>query len=389
MEKQQRQRLTRQAKLVLEDGSEYAGWAFGKSRSQAGEVVFSTGMGGYAQTLTDPGCRGQIIVATYPLQGNCGVPVKKNGEPFLNGQGIPVNLESALIHAAGYVVSEICGEPDHYTAGCTLAAWLEKGNTPGIYGIDTRALAVRLRERGIMRGKILVEGCRDVGLDSGASENPVADVSHNEIKVYMPENAGEASRAGKRARPDTRLKVALVDCGVKANIIRCLLERNVEVIRVPWNHDLSSIAYDGLFLSSGPGDPKGCGRTIAMVRKAFTAEKPVFGIGLGGQIMALAAGADTYKLLCGHHGQNQPCVEKDTGRCYITSQHHSYAIRGETLPRSWEPWFTNAHDGTIEGIRSVKYPFSAVQFHPEGCPGPQDTAFLFDRFIAQIKELQK
>jgi carbamoyl-phosphate synthase small subunit len=177
-----------------------------------------------------------------------------------------------------------------------------------------------------------------------------------------------------------------VDCGAKANIFRCLLKRNVEIVRVPWDHDLSGIEYDGLFLSNGPGDPKDCGRTIAATRRAFLSGKPIFGICLGNQIMALAAGGDTYKLPYGHRGQNQPCIEAGTRRCYITSQNHGYAVRGETLPAGWEPWFLNGNDGTVEGIRSVRGPFSAVQFHPEGCPGPRDTEFLIDRFIEQIRE---
>ena len=377
--KQTALKLPRQAKLVLEDGAEYSGWSFGKGRSQAGEVVFSTGMTGYPQSLTDPGCRGQILVLTYPQTGNCGVPVSKSGEPFFDEHGIPVHFESERIQVSGFVISELCEQPSHFASGCTLTAWLEKGNIPGIFGVDTRAIATRLRERGVMRGKILVEGSRDVTLDSGVVTNPAADVSQAEVKVYKPVN----TESGKR------IKIALVDCGVKANIIRCLLARNAEVIRVPWNHDLSGIEYDGLFLSSGPGDPKDCGKTIAMVRKAFTLGKPIFGISLGSQIMALAAGADTYKLPYGHHGQSQPCVETGTNRCYITSQNHGYAVRGDTIPRGWEAWFTNANDGTIEGIRCGKQPFSAVQFHPEGCPGPRDTEFLIDRFIEQVKETKK
>jgi carbamoyl-phosphate synthase small subunit len=364
----------RSALLVLEDGSEYSGQAFGKARSQAGEVVFTTGMTGYPQSLTDPSFRGQILVSTYPLVGNYGVPVKsKSGEPFFDNNGIPIHFESERIQAAGFVVSELCEEPSHFASGATLAAWLEKGNVPGIYGVDTRALTERLRERGVMRGKIHVEGKGDVTIESGVMRHPVADVSHTEVAAFQPEGAGG------------RIKIVLVDCGAKANILRCLLARGVEVIRVPWNYDVSGIAYDGLFLSNGPGDPKDCGRTIAAVRKAFTIGKPIFGICLGNQIMALAAGADTYKLPYGHRGQNQPCVEAGTNRCYITSQNHGYAVRGETLPRGWEPWFTNANDGTIEGIRSTTRPFSAVQFHPEGCPGPRDTEFLIDRFIEQVK----
>jgi carbamoyl-phosphate synthase small subunit len=226
-----------------------------------------------------------------------------------------------------------------------------------------------------MQGKILVEGSRDLTLDSGIIAHPVAEVSCKEISVYQPSK-----------KPKQLLRIALVDCGAKANILRCLLSRQVEVIRLPWNHDLKDIEYDGLFLSNGPGDPKACGKTIAALRKAFSMGKPIFGICLGNQIMALAAGADTYKLPYGHRGQNQPCVEAGTKRCYITSQNHGYAVRGESLPKGWEPWFINNNDGTIEGIRSTKHPFSAVQFHPEGCPGPRDTEFLIDRFLDQVRE---
>jgi carbamoyl-phosphate synthase small subunit len=376
----------RQARLVLEDGSEFAGWSFGKPRSQAGEVVFTTGMSGYPQALTDPSFRGQILVSTYPMMGNYGVPVKpKTGEPFMDEQGIPVHFESPSVQVSGFVVSEACEEPSHFSSGASLSAWLEKNNVPGIYGIDTRALTERLRERGVMQGKILVEGSRDVTMDSGIIPNPVADVSHADVQTYLPAAPGGQAESKKPGEAKGLPRIALVDCGAKANIIRCLLARQAEVIRVPWNYDLSGMDYDGLFLSNGPGDPKACGRTIAMVRGAFDRGKPIFGICLGNQIMALAAGGDTYKLPYGHRGQNQPCVEAGTKRCYITSQNHGYAVRGETLPKSWEPWFLNANDGTVEGIRSTKHPFSAVQFHPEGCPGPRDTEFLIDRFLDQVK----
>jgi carbamoyl-phosphate synthase small subunit len=367
----------RQAKLVLEDGSEYSGWSFGKARSQAGEVVFTTGMAGYPQSLTDPSFRGQILVSTYPLVGNYGVPVHpKTGEPYYDELGIPVHFESNRVQVSAFVVSEACDEPSHFASGSTLSAWLDKNNVPGIFGIDTRSLTERLRENGVMMGKILVEGSREVTFDSGAIPHPVDEVSPKEVTRLLP--AGAKSGEG-------RLRIALVDCGVKANIFRCLLARNVEIIRVPWDQDLRGIEYDGLFLSNGPGDPKDCGKTIAALRRAFELEKPIFGICLGNQLMALAAGADTYKLPYGHRGQNQPCVEVGTRRCYITSQNHGFAVRGETLPKDWEPWFLNGNDDTIEGIRSVNRPFSAVQFHPEGCPGPRDTEFLIDRFLDQVR----
>ncbi|MDR2518958.1 MAG: glutamine-hydrolyzing carbamoyl-phosphate synthase small subunit [Spirochaetaceae bacterium] len=364
----------RPARLVLEDGSEYPGWSLGKDRSQAGEVVFTTGMTGYPQSLTDPSFRGQILVAAYPLMGNYGVPLhKKTGAPFFDKQGIPLHLESGRIQAAGFVVSEACEEPSHFSSGMSLGAWLEKHNVPGIYGIDTRSLIIRLRERGVMQGRILVEGRKDVTIDSGALTHPVADVSPPEPKTFVPEGA-----CGKVPR------IIMIDCGAKANILRCLLERKAEVLRVPWDYDLQGLDdYDGLFLSNGPGDPKSCGKTIAAVRRAFEKKKPIFGICLGVQIMALAAGADTYKLPYGHRGQNQPCLEAGTKRCYITSQNHGYAVRKESLPKGWEPWFINANDGTLEGIRSNTGPFRAVQFHPEGCPGPRDTEFLIDQFIEQ------
>jgi len=285
-----------------------------------------------------------------------------------------------MVQVSGFIVSESCNEPSHYSSGATLSAWLEKNNVPGIYGIDTRALARRLRDQGVMQGKILVESCRELTMDSGIIPNPVADVSCRDVKTYLP--SGEAEK-----KP--LLRIAIIDCGVKANILRLLLARNLEVTCLPWTHDLRGIQYDGLILSNGPGDPKACGKTIATIRQAFDSKKPIFGIGLGNQIMALAAGGDTYKLPYGHRGQAQPCLEQGTQRCYITSQNHGYAVRAESLPRGWESSFVNANDNTVEGIRSTRYPCSAVQFNPEGCPGPRDTEFLIDKFIEQVQEAKQ
>ncbi|MDR1126557.1 MAG: glutamine-hydrolyzing carbamoyl-phosphate synthase small subunit [Treponema sp.] len=370
-------RNVKTAKLILEDGSEFIGWSFGGARAQAGEVVFTTGMVGYPQSLTDPSFRGQILVSTYPLVGNYGVPINpKTGAPSFDEWGIPVHLESERIQVAGFVVSEVCDEPSHFASGATLSAWLEKNNVPGVFGVDTRSLTMRLRERGVMMGKIVVQGHSGVDIESGRISHPVATASPQEIKVFSKPNGTTAAGASPP-------RIVLIDCGAKANILRCLLAQGATVIRVPWNHDLQGLDYDGIFLSNGPGDPKACGKTIASMRRAFNNGKPIFGICLGNQILALAAGADTYKLPYGHRGQNQPCIEVGTKRCYITSQNHGYAVRGDTLPRGWEPWFVNANDGTIEGIRAENGLFKAVQFHPEGCPGPRDTEFLIDAFVKQ------
>ncbi len=387
-------RSASRAKLLLEDGSVFQGSAFGARRSMSGEVVFSTGMTGYPQSLSDPSYRGQILVSTYPLVGNYGVPVDPvTCKAELDERGVPLYLESDRVQVSGLVVSEACDRPSHHASGATLSEWLEANGVPGISGIDTRALTMLLREHGTMRGAILLEdddagsagqeldfstarfGELDVArLGAAVSARPVADVSPAAVRVY------EAKEIRGRAP-----RIALVDCGAKANIIRCLSARGVTVIRVPWDHDLSGIEYDGLFLSNGPGDPKACGKTIATTRRAMQNERPVFGICLGNQIMALAAGADTYKLPYGHRSQNQPCVEVGTGRCHITSQNHGYAVREESLPRGWELWFRNANDGTVEGIRSKARTFSAVQFHPEGCPGPRDTEYLIDRFVDEVR----
>jgi len=354
------------ARLVLEDGTVYEGWSFGAPKSIEGEVVFTTGMAGYPQSLTDPSYFGQILVNTYPLVGNYGVPGDEVDE-----SGIPLHFESGRIWASGLIVSEVCKSPSHYASVRSLPKWMEEQEVPGIEGIDTRTLTMRLRERGVMRGTIVVSGSRP---SSEAYSHAVNEVSRTEGAIY-----------GEGGNP----RVALVDCGAKNNILRCLLARGAEVQVLPWNASLEGVEYDGIFLSNGPGDPKACTKTIATVRRALAGNKPVFGICLGAQIMGLAAGADTYKLPYGHRGQNQPCIDHVTGRCYITSQNHGYAVREESLPSGWKVWFTNGNDGTVEGIRSTEGPFSAVQFHPEGCPGPRDTEFLFDSFIETARSASK
>lgn len=348
------------AVLVLEDGTTWPGLAFGATTSVAGEVVFNTGMVGYPETFTDPSYAGQILVLTYPLIGNYGVPDAE--QTRLNR-----SFESAKIQLSGIVVSEHCARASHWNSNTSLHEWLLAQGIPAIGGVDTRALTQHLRTAGTMLGK-LVHGEERIGWRNPNLENLVAGVSDSRPQEYG---------AGKR-------RVLLIDCGCKSNIIRCLLKRQVSIKVVPWNHPVDDEDYDGVVLSNGPGDPKTCGATIQTVRRMLTQDKPIFGICLGNQILALAAGAETYKLKYGHRSQNQPCVLVGTRRCFITSQNHGYAVAEETLPSDWVPWFFNANDGTNEGIRHRTRPFRSVQFHPEATPGPCDTEELFDEFVTQL-----
>lgn len=351
-------------KLILEDGSIYYGYSFGAERSVGGEVVFNTGMVGYPESLTDPSYKGQILTLTYPLIGNYGVPSNQKDK-----DGILKFFESDKIQIQGLIVSEHCRNYHHWNAVKGLSEWLKENNVPGIYGIDTRALTKKLREKGTMLGKIVYE--EDVDFDDPNKRNLVKEVSIDKPIIYG----------------DSEIKVAVIDCGIKNNILRCFLKRGVKVIRVPWNYDIfnKQFEFDGLFISNGPGDPKMCKETIEIVRKAMDNGIPIFGICLGNQILALAAGADTYKLKYGHRSQNQPCRELGTKSCYITAQNHGFAVDTKTLPANWQPWFENANDGTNEGIRHSDKPWFSVQFHPEATCGPVDTEFLFDRFLEIIK----
>ncbi len=351
-----------QAKLVLEDGTVFQGSAFGFPKSISGEVVFNTGMVGYPESLTDPSYKGQILVLTYPLIGNYGVPPSE----IING--ISKYFESEKIQISALVVSSLSKEHNHWNSHLSLNEWLAENRIPAIQGIDTRALTKMLRERGVMLGKIIAD--KDVEIEDPNKRNLVAEVSTGKKIVYN-ENGGN--------------RILLVDCGVKNNIIRSLLNRGATVIRVPWDYDFSSEKYDGVVVSNGPGDPKMCIETIENVSRALNGSKPILGICLGNQILALAAGGDTYKLKYGHRSQNQPCIDKNTGRCYITSQNHGYAVNMKSLGSEWKEWFVNVNDGTNEGIMHESKPFMSVQSHPEASPGPTDTGFVFDKFIEMMK----
>lgn len=351
------------AKLILEDGTEFIGYSFGYEINTNGEVVFNTGMVGYPETLTDPSYRGQILVCTFPLIGNYGIPSKEMENGLLK------NFESDNIHVRGLIVSDYSFEYSHWSAERSLSDWLKEEKIPAIYGIDTRMLTRKLRDKGTMLGKILVDEKGSVYFEDPNKNDLVGEVSIKEPIEY----------------PAGNKKIILVDCGTKNNIIRAFLGRNISVIRVPYDYNFNSIQADGIMLSNGPGDPKMNKTTIEHTREALNNNKPILGICLGSQILALAAGADTYKLKYGHRGHNQPCNELGTKRCYITSQNHGYAVDSSTLPEDWREWFVNDNDGTNEGIIHISKPFFASQFHPEASPGPDDCEFIFDMFVRALK----
>jgi carbamoyl-phosphate synthase small subunit len=351
------------ARLILENGMEFPGISFGSEAAMAGEVVFNTAMTGYPESLTDPSYKGQILVATYPLVGNYGVPGEETE------RDIHKHYESARIAVQGFVISDYSDEYSHWNARKSLANWLKSQGIPGISGIDTRELTQILRESGTMLGKIVFEN-QDTAWYNPNEDNLVGVVSPKEMQVYG---------TGKH-------KILLLDCGVKNNIIRCLLDRDTTVIRAPYDHQFEPDDYDGLFITNGPGDPEMCTPTIESLAMAMDAEKPIFGICLGSQLMALAAGASTYKLKYGHRSHNQPVQKVGTQRCYITSQNHGFAVDEKSLGDQWEPLFVNVNDGTCEGIRHKNKPFFSTQFHPEASGGPTDTEFLFDDFIDLIEK---
>lgn len=353
-------------KLTLEDGTQYRGKSFGKIIASAGEVVFNTAMTGYPESLTDPSYRGQILCLTYPLVGNYGAPGIEEEDDLYKFH------ESSDIHISGLIVSDYSFEYSHWNASESLHQWLYNKQIPGIYGIDTRALTKRLREKGSMLGKIEPEGSEIEFYDPNKI-NLVAEVSIKEPREY-----------GKG-----KYRIALIDCGVKYNIIRNLLKRDTTIIRVPWDYDYRQLEFDGLFISNGPGDPKQCVATINNIRKSLADDIPIFGICLGNQLMALASGAETYKLKYGHRSHNQPVLQTGTDRAYITSQNHGFAVDNESLNKEWEPLFVNVNDNTNEGMKHITLPFFSTQFHPEASGGPTDTNFLFDVFMDNIKEAKE
>ena len=371
--------MKREAKLILSDGTVFCGWSFGFDGEAVGEVVFNTAMTGYPESLTDPSYAGQILVTTYPLIGNYGVPDTGIGE-----DGLPLFMESERIHPKAIVVADYSEQFSHWNAKESLAAWLKREKVPGITGIDTRRLTKVLREHGVMMGRISIDHSPLTIHHSPAdygSINWVKQVSCKEVITYKPECSMVNVQWSMK-------KVVLVDCGVKANIIRCLIRRGIEVVRVPWDYDFNQLEFDGLFLANGPGDPEQCGKTVEHIRTFLNNKevRPCMGICLGNQLLARAAGAKTYKLKYGHRSHNQPVREVGTEHCFITSQNHGYAVDDSTLPDDWEPLFVNMNDGSNEGIRHKSNPWMSAQFHPEACSGPTDTEWMFDEFVTMMEK---
>lgn len=349
-------------KLILDDGTVLKGKSFGAEKANAGEVVFSSAMVGYPESLTDPSYLGQILVVTFPLIGNYGVP----DNTLTNG--ISDFYESEKIQVNGLIISDYSHEYSHWNAKKSLGEWLKENNVPGIYGIDTRELTKVIREKGAMKGKIVFDHADEINFYDPASENQVALASCREVMEYG---------SGKK-------RVVLVDCGVKHNIIRCLLKRDITLIRVPWNYDFNQLEWDGLFISNGPGNPDYCDETVKNIQKALEGDKPVCGICMGNQLLSKAGGAKIYKLKYGHRSHNQPVRMVGSTKCFITSQNHGYAVDSDSLGTDWEPLFVNLNDNTNEGIKHKTKPFFSAQFHPEAASGPTDTEFLFDMFIEKL-----
>ena len=369
------------AVLVLEDGSTFVGNGFGAPKKVTGEIVFSTSMVGYPESLTDSSYKGQILTFTYPLVGNYGVP------NYNKENGVLKYFESDDIKVTGFVVHELCKHPFHWTSNLTLDQWLKDEDVPGIYGVDTRKLTKKLRVKGVMLGILKVcEADEELDLPKLLKEvENVQDPNFTDLVKQVTVKEPICYEVGGN-------KVAVViDCGVKYGILRNLLRRGFDVVRVPYDYSADQILDfkpDGVMISNGPGDPKQCVKTVEAVRGLLERNMPMMGVCLGTQILALAVGGDTYKLKYGHRSQNQPALDLETGRCYITTQNHGYTVERDSIKETGlTEWFMNANDKTVEGVKHKTKPAFALQWHPEASPGPYDTEFLFDQFrkLAEAK----
>lgn len=350
--------------LILEDGTVFTGTSIGSKREVISEIVFNTSMTGYLEVLTDPSYAGQAVVMTYPLIGNYGICHE--------------DMESRKAWPDGYIVRELSRIPSNFRSGDTIQHFLEEQDIPGISGVDTRALTKILREKGTMNGMITT------------NENFDCDEAVSRMKKYTVTGVVKKTTcAEKYVLPGDGKKVALLDLGAKMNIARSLNERGCEVTVYPAGtaaEEILAANPDGIMLSNGPGDPKECTDIIAEIRRLYESDTPIFAICLGHQLMALATGADTHKLKYGHRGGNHPVKDLETGRVYISSQNHGYVVDMDTIdPAVAVPAFVNVNDGTNEGLKYLNKNIFTVQYHPEACPGPLDSGYLFDRFLKMME----
>lgn len=365
------------ATLRLENGLEFQGYSFGCDKAVSGEVVFNTSMVGYPEQLTDATYSGQILCLTYPLIGNYGIPSEEMVAELLSA-----NLESDRIHPKGLIVFDYCEDYSNWEAVKSLEQWMKEQNLTGIYGIDTRELTKVLRDKGSMMGTIIPEGA---GQPEECVPATPADVCCKEVIVYpaQPAQPVENPNGSKAAVTDGK-KVVVVDCGVRHSIIRSLISRGAEVIRVPFDYDFTSMEYDGVYVSNGPGCPCGCDVTVENIRKAMAADKPVLGLGLGYHLIAKAAGCEMMKLQHPHRGANQPVRREGSNRTYITSQNVCRSVKPESIPSDWEASFINLNDGAVDGIRHRTKPFAGTNFNPEVCVGLTENVTPVDEFISKL-----
>ena len=365
------------ATLRLENGMEFHGYSFGCTKAVSGEVVFNTSMVGYPEQLTDPTYSGQILCLTYPLIGNYGVPSEN-----LIAEQLSENLESDRIHPKGLIIFDYCEDYSNWEAVKSLEQWMTEQNLTGIYGIDTRELTKILRDKGAMKANIIPEGAEK---PEDAVKSTPADVCCKGVIIYKAQPAQDVENLnGNKAAVTEGKKIVVVDCGVKHSIIRGLLARGAEVIRVPFDYDFTKLDYDGVYVSNGPGCPCNCEQTVENLKKALEIGKPVFGLGLGYLLVAKAAGCDTMKLKRPHRSANQPVRKEGSNRTYITAQNVACTVKPDTIPAGWEVYFTNLNDGTVDGIRHKTKPFAGAQFNPEVCVGLTENITLIDEFISKL-----
>src|SRR5712691_1943190 len=367
----------KQGVLVLEDGSVIQGIGFGAETEISGEVVFNTSMMGYPELLTDPSYQEQIVVMTYPILGSYGVPPSS----IRGDGGVPLHFESDSVKVKGFVVHSL-SRPSHWSNQKTLDEWLTEQGVPGIFGVDTRVLTQRLRNKGTMLGVLKVSS---QPFDPEVVSNRISDLQDPNKQDLVQRVSPKEPIYYDGAEQST---IVIQDCGVKYGILRSLLAKGARVVRVPYDFPADKILGlnpRGVVISNGPGDPKIGLATIATARSLMVTELPIMGICLGAQILGLAAGAETYKLKFGHRAVKHPCINHAAARCFITTQNHGYTIDRNSLQNSdFLANFVNINDKTVEGIRHRKKPFFGVQWHPESSPGPYDTRFLFDRFFEEV-----